>query len=64
METRRVTMREVARRAGVHCTTVSRALLRDPTIPADTRDRIRRLADAMGYAPDPLVSALNVIAYE
>lgn len=52
-------MREVARRAGVHCTTVSRALLRDPRIPADTRDRIRRLADEMGYAPDPMVSALN-----
>ncbi len=59
METKRVTMREVALRAGVHCTTVSRALLRDPSIPVDTSDRIRRLADEMGYAPDPMVSALN-----
>lgn len=59
MEAKRITMREVARRAGVHCTTVSRALLGHPAIPAATRDRIRRVADAMNYTPDPMVSALN-----
>lgn len=55
----RTTLREVAERAGVHFTTVSRALRNHPGIPAETRERIRALADEMGYVPDPFVSALN-----
>jgi LacI family transcriptional regulator len=52
------TLREIARRAGVSHTAVSLALRNDPTIPARTRSRLRRVADAMGYRPNVLVSAL------
>ena len=52
------TLREIARRAGVSHTAVSLALRNDPMLPARTRIRLRRLADAMGYRPNMLVSAL------
>ncbi|HVU34585.1 MAG TPA: LacI family DNA-binding transcriptional regulator [Opitutaceae bacterium] len=51
-------MADVARAAGVHQTTVSRALRNDRRLPAATRDRIRRAAHQLGYRPNPLVSAL------
>ncbi len=52
------TLREIARRAGVSHTTVSLSLRNDPSIPEATRDRLRRLADEMGYRSNVLVSAL------
>jgi LacI family transcriptional regulator len=57
----RVTQRDVARRAGVHNSTVSLALRDSPTLPLATREKIRALAASMGYAPDPAVQAL--VAY-
>ena len=56
--TQRITMADVARTAGVLQTTVSLALRNHPSIPSETRDRIRRVAEEMGYRPNPLVSAL------
>lgn len=56
---RAVTLTEVAKRAGVHVSTVSRALSSDPRIGADTVDRIRLLAEEMGYEPDPAAAALR-----
>lgn len=55
---RRITLRDVAREAGVSHVTVSRALRNDPTISAARRQGIRRLADEMGYRPDPALAAL------
>jgi LacI family transcriptional regulator len=52
-------MRAVARAAAVHQTTVSLALRNDPRLPEATRRRIRRLAEQLGYKPDPMLSALN-----
>lgn len=57
----RTTQDDVARRAGVHRTTVSLALKDHPRIPVSTRKRIRRIADQLGYAPDPMLSSL--VAY-
>lgn len=57
--TRRITMNDVARRAGVHYTTVSMALRNHPRLPAATRERLRALAEEMGYRPDPVLQALN-----
>lgn len=54
----RVTLTDVAKEAGVHHSTVSRALRNHPGIPATTRDRIRRIAEEIGYIPDPNLSAL------
>ncbi len=50
-------MREVAKAAGVHVTTVSLALRNSPQLPTATRERIKKLADKMGYRVNPLVSA-------
>lgn len=52
------TMRDVAKQAGVHVTTVSLALRNDRRLPQETRERIRAIADDMGYRVDPMVSAL------
>ncbi len=52
------TLREIARRAGVSHTTVALSLRNHPSIPPRTRERLQRLADAMGYRSNVLVSAL------
>ena len=55
----RVTLREVAAKAGVHHTTVSRALKGDPRVSGETLATIKAIAAEMGYMPDPMLSALN-----
>ncbi|HEX2861018.1 MAG TPA: LacI family DNA-binding transcriptional regulator [Lacunisphaera sp.] len=52
------TLREIAKRAGVSHTTVSLSLRNHPSIPEATRERLRRLADELGYRSNMLVSAL------
>lgn len=52
------TLREIARQAGVSAMTVSRALKNHPRQSVETNRRIRELARAMGWKPNPLVSAL------
>ena len=54
---RPVTLQDIARRAGVSKMTVSLALRGHPDASASTRDRLRRLADEMGYRPNPLITA-------
>ncbi len=61
MSEHRVTLAEIAARAGVHVTTVSLAIRNHPRLPEATRKRIQDLAKKMGYTPDPLLRAL--IAY-
>ncbi len=55
---KRVTIGDVAKRAGVSRTAVSYALRDDPNIAAATRARIRKVADVMGYRPDPVLAKL------
>jgi LacI family transcriptional regulator len=57
----RVTLADVAREAKVHVTTVSLAMRNHPRLPLSTRTRIRKLADRLGYRPDPFLQAL--VAY-
>lgn len=54
---RAVTMRDVAKAAGVHVTSVSLALRNSPQLPERTRTRIQNLARKMGYRTNPLVAA-------
>jgi DNA-binding LacI/PurR family transcriptional regulator len=54
----RVTLREIASRLNISHTTVSRALRNDLEISKATRKRIQKTAKAMGYRPDPFLSAL------
>ncbi len=53
-----VTMKTIAEAAGVTRATVSLCLANHPRIPAATRERIRKLADKLGYRPNPYVSTL------
>lgn len=55
----RITLRDIAEKAGVHFTTVSLALRNHPRIPVRTRQRIQRIARELGYRPDPHLSALS-----
>jgi len=53
-----MTIRELARLAGVSHSTVSRALLDNPRLSAKTRQRIQALAKKHGYQPHPMISKL------
>jgi LacI family repressor for deo operon, udp, cdd, tsx, nupC, and nupG len=57
----RISLREIARQAGVHVTTAARAVKDDPRVKPATAGRIKALVKKLGYAPDPALSAL--IAY-
>ncbi len=51
-----VSLREVAKTAGCSATTVSLALRNDPRISEATRQRVKEVAEKLGYRPDPLVA--------
>jgi LacI family transcriptional regulator len=53
-----VRLKDIAQAAGVSVMTVSKALRDKPDLATATKDRIRRLAEQMGYVPD--VSAQNL----
>jgi DNA-binding LacI/PurR family transcriptional regulator len=57
-EPKRPSQSDVARAAGVSPMTVSLSLRNHASIPERTRDRIRKIAEEMGYKPDPLIGKL------
>lgn len=56
---RTVTMRDVARAAGVSRMTVSRALKKDSPVSQETRDRILKVVRDMNYVPDQVAGSLT-----
>jgi DNA-binding LacI/PurR family transcriptional regulator len=54
-----ISIADIARVAGVSHTTVSRALRGNPLISIDTRERIQRLAQEMGYTPNAIAQSLQ-----
>lgn len=52
-----VNVREIAAAAGVSHITVSRALRDAPNVSAETKARVREVAERLGYRPNPLVGA-------
>ena len=52
-----ITIRDIAKEAGVSRSTVSLALRRDPRCSKDTIEQVSKIADEMGYRPNPLVKA-------
>jgi LacI family transcriptional regulator len=54
----RVTLSDIARKVGYSKNTVSLALRGDAQIPPATRERIRHVANALGYQPNAVVSHL------
>lgn len=57
-QTRRVTIDQIAREAGVSLTTVSRALNDRPDIHPDTRERVLAVAQELGYIPSAIARSL------
>lgn len=55
----RITLRDIAARCDISATAVSLALRNHPSIPESTRDRVRGVAAALNYRPDPALAALN-----
>lgn len=53
-----VTIKDIAKVAGVSHTTVSRALKGHPSISAETTGRIRKIAQDMGYTPSAVAQSL------
>ncbi len=58
MMSRRVNIEDVAREAGVSAQTVSRALNNKGEISPETRDRVLRTVDRLGYRPNTLARGL------
>jgi len=58
MSDTRITLADLAHATGVSKMTVSRALRGERGIAAATRQRIRLIADKLGYRPDPAVTKL------
>jgi LacI family transcriptional regulator len=54
----RVTLRDVAKQAGVSHSTVSLCFRNHPSIPEKRRQQVLRVAEQMGYRPDPVLSSL------
>ncbi len=54
----RVTLLDIARKAGVARSTASMALQNHPRIAETTRTLVREIADRLGYRPDPAMTAL------
>jgi LacI family transcriptional regulator len=56
-----ITLRDVARRAGVHAGTASRALNPETRslVNAETAERVMRAADELGYRPNPIARGLK-----
>lgn len=54
-----ITIKDIAKSAGVSHTTVSRALRSDPRITPDTTERIVHIAEELGYVPNLIAQSLN-----
>ena len=55
----RVSLRDIAKQAKVHFTTVGLALRHDPRVSPETAERIMRVARELGYTHDAMLSALS-----
>ncbi|QRN86569.1 LacI family DNA-binding transcriptional regulator [Clostridia bacterium] len=57
---KKVTINDVARKAGVAKSTVSRTFAEGESVSEATRKRVLRVAEELGYEPNPLAKALSV----
>ncbi|GAB5560508.1 MAG: hypothetical protein SynsKO_21550 [Synoicihabitans sp.] len=55
---KRVTLKDIARSAKLSVAAVSMALRNHASLPATTINRVKKIADELGYRPDPALSAL------
>jgi LacI family transcriptional regulator len=59
MEVKTITIKDVAKKAGVSVSTVSRALNNYSDISEDTRENIKKIADNMGYKANVVAKSLS-----
>lgn len=57
---KRVTLKQVAKLAGLSVSGAARALRGKPDFPLATRVRVQAAAKQLGYHPDPMLSALSI----
>lgn len=55
-----VTLREIAKLAGVSRSTVSRVINNHPSVRLQTRDRVLRVIQEHGFEPDPVARSLSL----
>ena len=56
---RKPTMQDVARLAGVSTMTVSRVLTEPGVVAEETRERVQRAVEQLGYVPDKVAGSLS-----
>ncbi len=61
---KRITLADIAEKAEVSKATVSLALNAHPRISAATRERIQKIAEELGYRPDPALASLASYRWE
>ena len=55
---KRITLKDIARSAKLSVAAVSMALRNHDSLPAATINRVKKIADELGYRPDPALCAL------
>jgi LacI family transcriptional regulator len=60
---KRITIADIAQKAGVSKQTVSRVINDKPDVAPQTREQIQGLIKAMGYAPDPIARSMKGRSY-
>lgn len=58
-DAQRITIKDVAEKANVHFATVSLALRNSSRVSLSTRSHIKKIANELGYHPEPNLSAFN-----
>jgi LacI family transcriptional regulator len=53
-----MTLKQIAKLAGVSCSTVSRVINNHPGVRTQTRERVLRIIREYGYEPDPVARSL------
>jgi LacI family transcriptional regulator len=53
-----ITLKQIAKLAGVSCSTVSRVMNNRPGVRRQTRERILLIVREYGYEPDPVARSL------
>lgn len=55
-----MTLREIAKLAGVSRSTVSRVVNNHPGVRLETRDRVLKIIQEHGFTPDPVARSLSL----
>lgn len=59
IQNQRITIKDVAKAAGVSTQTVSRVINNRPDVSDDTRDRVQQIIEQLGYSPNVIARSLS-----